>query len=100
MEHTTLPWFTKELIDNNGENGGWEIDNGKTKVSLYIDKAEDVEFIVRACNSHYELLGVVKEDLNHWGEKAERCDDVIKSCEFLDIARELQAVIAKAEGKQ
>jgi hypothetical protein len=97
-EHTPLPWC---VFDEDGYYPGIESDGGKGQsIVLYGESFEDcgvrgethdqalvnAEFIVRACNSHYELL----EALRGVVRVADR-----STVEF-DAAR---AAIAKAEGK-
>lgn len=53
-EHTELPWEIDFPIGILGKNREIVCDF----TSLYV---KDADFIVRACNSHYELLEVAKE---------------------------------------
>jgi hypothetical protein len=57
MEHTKLPWKISE--DENDDVFGI--------CAMFADESAEAnaEFIVRACNSHYELLEALKEAEEH-----------------------------------
>ena len=97
MKHTPLPWKTKyvQVADK------WEIlganKNGTEKwigVMIWGSEPEDIannEFIIRACNSHYELLDSLKfaKSVIQSGECwTETCEKMIDK------------IIARAEGKE
>lgn len=86
-EHTATPWSTAPC-----SNGGAILRRGGAEAwkhpqgMLQIVPAEDAEFIVRAVNSHYELLAVAK-----------RCLRIVEDGSLPDWDW-LREVIAKAEG--
>lgn len=96
--HTPLPWMTRKSYGGDGciithadkaPNEAHITDTSNDEV--FISK-EDAEFIVRACNSHYELLAALKEAeadvLDNGGYK-----------EDYEPLVQLRAAIAKAEGE-
>jgi len=94
VKHTPLPWVSKgryiggpmhmsyvgEVRD---ENGNWS-DTAKSR--------DDAAFIVRACNSHYDLLEAAK-----WAEAA--ISPFSKDPAGKSGIAKLRAAIAKAEGR-
>jgi hypothetical protein len=67
MSHTPTPWeiywTDNGRIDGIGPKGGNPIDNNiiETDSGFYNPSEADAEFIVRAVNSHEELLNLLKE---------------------------------------
>lgn len=110
QEHSPLPWHwwyaeldgdpvmdgahTATLDDANGSSvvfheARWRIDQ------------DDAEFIVRACNSHYELLAALKDVVDRAVTDSEHCPlclhDIRRHADDC-VLLHVQAVIAKAEG--
>ena len=92
MKHTELPW---KIYDwKNWDQA--EIQNKENDVickfpHLLPNWLNDAQFIVRACNSHYELLEACKfaKSVIQFGESwIDKCEEVISQA------------IAKAEGKE
>lgn len=111
-----LPQFTAVYIStvSNRWQGGDvdmyqinEFDNGKTFSSLGVPhgRSDVVEHIIRACNSHYELLDIAKK------RRAELCFQIIdlektfpknsakKIKRLTDEMNLIDNAIVKAEGK-
>lgn len=98
-KHTTLPWINDPLQPTIWANGGEikiaTIDdlpriNGK---SQWIEEQANAAFIIRACNSHYELLQACKAaiaDANQTG-----CSENLAVIHTATI-RQCMAAIAKA----
>lgn len=86
-KHTPLPWHIK---DQNVGGDKYHYIQQKGKFIGFVmgitDKA-DAEFIVRACNSHYELLEAAKAAL---GDGSDLRPHVLEK---------LKKAISKAEGK-
>lgn len=100
--HTPLPWAVERgEIECSGYGGSFnkyhtvtgperfndEADD--TNLHLKCDKLDDAEFIVRACNGHYELcaaLVALLDDIADWGEFNDRLKSVLDA----------RAAIAKA----
>ncbi len=103
QKHTQLPWTS--FFDEDSEDGTLTIesDTSTTFESVAEVKYQDIageaeanaEFIVRACNSHYELLESLKLVLT----VVKKCHD----CWHLSSTDEEESfvnkAIAKAEGK-
>lgn len=93
QKHTPLPyhhWTGGKIISDNhdaGEYYGWY---GKPVVQA--NNPETAEFIVRACNSHYELLKIIRKAAEDLKDAESLYDDKI-------IINYLEEAIAKAEGK-
>ena len=101
MNHTPTPW---ELSEKENFMGSWEIldgdnsDNTIAMTSYRLGTTDEekqkanAEFIVRACNSHDELVKALKEIASYSPHCCEDCP-----CDYLrQVAEE---AIAKAEGK-
>ena len=100
MKHTPLPWKTKyvQVADK------WEIlganKNGTEKwigVMIWGSEPEDIannEFIIRACNSHYELLEACKRTVEMFDKNSTAMNELPYTY------TRLKQVIAKAEGKE
>jgi hypothetical protein len=95
MKHTPLPWhFQDEYIRADSENMD---DSGNIVADVYVKPSSthddimqaNAAFIVRACNSHYEMLAALKGMLSI----ADRYTGVC--LKEIDNAR---AAIAKAKG--
>lgn len=89
MKHTALPW---QILDFPKESEIQSKDNDIVCkfYHIYSNWPNDIEFIVRACNSHYDLLEALKfaKSVIQSGERwTETCEKMI------------DARIAKAEGK-
>lgn len=120
-KHAGLPWildksivkgdrFTATVFQIIKPAGKYETYNATIattefykEVPGYIETPEaNAEFIVRACNSHYELLGFTKSGLGAMEEKYKKFVDLGWSQRAKGLASriELQKIaIAKAEGK-
>lgn len=60
-KHTPFPWHIEKSL-NRFEI--WPVDNGQTHTFVgVVQRAEDSEFIVRACNSHDELVAACERAL-------------------------------------
>ena len=88
MEHTLLPW----MASNKNALNNWLVYPNNSKHSLERTKA-NAEFIVKACNSHYDLLLALKIIHDELHEKELN----IKSDEF-KIWEICSKAIKKAEG--
>lgn len=102
--HSPLPWvvrleddgdvrgiFTAERIEQGDANSKWtefiqivETDNG-----YYPPSNADAEFLVRACNVHYELLEFIKNIRPFLGNDS-----------GATLHKQADALIAKAEGRK
>ena len=110
MGHTPLPWH---IGQGNGEGsifskeGRMRLENGGTTlypicniIDFNGEQQANAEFIVRACNSHYELLEACEKALyglkshhRHWA--GEEC---FKGCLTGDLIKLLENTIQKAKG--
>ena len=79
--HTMGPW----KIDINERVGGFAIDGNTTspRSICLVENEADAQFIVKACNSHEELLTGAKELLNliNNSEKIIKLEQIIKKAE-------------------
>ena len=84
MKHTELPWRIKEGFSSIvGPNNKWV-------AAVQPEELFNAEFIVRACNSHYELLEAVQMTL----------DALNAQVPYSSVLKEtLKKAIAKADGK-
>ena len=123
-KHTPGPWKKADIGRNasyftTGKQGSpviWSVTDGKNRICVLsaLDEAEaNAAFIVRACNSHYEMLEALKPKLNaktrlavnEWVEAMEavggKNERVIASgLRFLlEQEDKRQTVVAKAEGR-
>jgi len=101
QKHTALPWSWRSETDKDYPKD-YDLDNivnseGKYVLSIYGNQSKrknpDYAFIVRACNSHYELLEALNKILhqpNNTISDGKALEAIIK------IAR---SAIEKAEGK-
>jgi hypothetical protein len=87
MEHTALPWDA--VIATRRDGGGKELlilPAGQRRIIAKIspdDKMDEQDepnarFIVRAVNSHYELVGALKR-LQHWVLPSDPDADIIRA---------------------
>ncbi|MGZ8432797.1 MAG: hypothetical protein ACXWYM_00435 [Candidatus Binatia bacterium] len=96
-QHTELPWKTNamEVFTDAGKSS--------KRIAFATGKAQgddnsleelkaNAEFIVRACNSHYELLEALQETWAHFGDAM--------SDEEIALKEKSLAAIAKAKGEQ
>ncbi len=102
MEHTKLPW-TEPRIYKDCDNRPYciSIYGGELTIAVHqhgvnsknCDEAKaNAEFIVKACNAHYEMLGVLKRMVLYFDKS-----DMLPELKFkIDGAKQ---AIAKAEGK-
>lgn len=94
VKHTPLPW----KAENGESRGAWIMGSDECWAALVCGDNDSTaiankDFIVRACNSHYELLKVCKvvlATLPHMGG-SERAT--------FHLVKDLEAAIAKAEGR-
>jgi len=89
QKHTTLPW--KDYGHAGQINGAdnsfiFQVESKNTK--------EDVEFVLRACNSHYNLLEALKKA----NEEIFANDTLVGSERYFKVRKILCAAINKAEG--
>lgn len=86
-KHTPTPWEAR--------NGSiYPVKSDGTAIAQFVIKQEDADFIVRACNSHEELLEALKQAMPFMvdlGNDGDQQAQIVGS--FMDT------VIAKAEGK-
>ena len=82
MKHSPLPW-----VQGKQSRQGHNLINGRGFVMGYIDKSEDAEFIVKACNAHYELV-----------EALERVSEQLASALGVPIPKHIQELLAKTKG--
>ena len=98
MKHTPLPWLADNgdsevwgIFDDNGAELAYLIKLPSIEPSKEFDESKaNAEFIVRACNCHYDLLDSLKfaKSVIQSGECwTETCEKMIDK------------IIAKAEGK-
>lgn len=101
VKHTPLPWKAEAGEGRGarivGADEKWSaLPCGDTDETVIANKA----FIVRACNSHYELLDALRRIAAHTDaddEESYRCDDR-EGC--LDTVHAIAiAAISKAEGR-
>ena len=94
--HTPLPWGIDLEINESGRSDavglvggadGWTVADGWLNVATEEEGHANAEFIVRACNSHYELLEVVRKVAEHFADTD------------APLGAAARAAIAKAEGK-
>ena len=82
MKHTKLPWETNGSCLIKGENremvSCFSIGGG----SVDVDGKANAAFIVKACNSHYQLLEAIK--------------DLHRAASFADYTKELDDAIIKS----
>ena len=101
-KHTPLPWRAgKTQWNDGGRTPIYPADSDVEIASVnYTDglgtQEKDAEFIVRACNSHYELLEAGKEALGQLKQELELNDD--KYGELRPAIKKLEDTLAKAEG--
>jgi hypothetical protein len=92
-KHTPLPW---DCIwdDPDGHSGTWRIVYGKDKdwTPYTIRSKVDMDFVIRAVNSHAELLEAAK-----LGAKM-LLRNTLQDWEDTQAYRKLKSAIAKAEG--
>ena len=100
MKHTPLPWkkeiFNGELIvqdDDTNEYYVYICDCSSEFMSQEEEEA-NAEFIVRACNSHYELLEACKRTVEMFDKNSTAMNELPYTY------TRLKQVIAKAEGKE
>ena len=89
MKHTPLPWsFEKHTAGASIKGSGKEwIATLQISFVDDIEAKANAEFIVRACNSHYDLLEACKKVINNWGNLHPK------------DRQQLRNAVAKAEGK-
>jgi hypothetical protein len=91
MKHTPLPWRyqdddTFDLLDNKRIVGANLISPALVFGGLARESEANAEFIVRACNAHYEMLEALKS--------------VRRYLEQINVtSHQLNVAIAKAEGR-
>lgn len=99
-KHTQLPWSNDPMQPTIWANDGdtkvatiadlpWK--NGK---SNWMEEQANAEFIVRACNSHYELVESAREAL---GMIEYHCAD---NPRFQFVLQHLKKALASAQGKE
>lgn len=92
IKHTPLPWFYEQVH----KEGYFKItrDDGEDthKVASGLSQS-DAAFIVRACNSHYDLIAAL-EGLTSWCEGYEIAENPI-ALKYIEKAR---AALSKAKG--
>lgn len=91
VKHTPLPFYAEKYssLTNAGYKVAHKDDKGFIKWICHSSKEEDAAFIIRACNSHYDLVAFVErfvKDMNN--TEAHNCD----------VVTEARALIAKAKG--
>ena len=100
VKHTPLPWRVETKAITHPDIGDvavvYMINNADE--SVYEQEA-NAKFIVRACNSHYELLEACKEAYELVKNECEAHDKGDISRGDFTLLEELEDVIAKAEGK-
>lgn len=102
-KHTPLPWkvyYAKnngQIILGTGEENGCAIQNHSGAFWRDDEEAKaNAEFVVRACNSHYELLEALEQVIDHCVRYFNLGDVGGDEAEILDNAK---AAIAKARGQ-
>ncbi len=94
MKHTSLPWGAL----NNGRSTLWHVEGPDGAAVCSVPKARkaDAAYIVRACNSHYELLAALESLLElHRPTSAKTVYQADKDAAILQAS----AAIAKAKAK-
>ena len=84
-KHTPLPWIDNEKTGDIYSSVGFD----PIGTATHGNKKANAAFIVRACNSHYELLELAKDAV------------MFLSAAHMDgkLTADLKAAIAKAEGQ-
>jgi len=102
MKHTPLPWVSKYVqVADKWEILGKEKDGSEKWIGVMIwgsepeDEANN-EFILRACNSHYELVEACKEAIDLLRDEWEGTSPNSIGNKTI---RQLEQAIAKAEGE-
>ena len=101
IKHALGPYYISRYRDNN-EAVKYSITVLKDGKHHFIGndfELEDAEFIVRACNSHYELLDIVKETRKDIDIDRQRTEPGFNRDIYNEWIAEIDATIAKAEGK-
>ena len=92
-QHTPTEWYTTK--DQRGE--GYHIQSAVTNEDNYVclvDKREDAEFIVTACNNHVALVEALKEV-----QKAFSSYEITFPAKYAYLANtQIKQALAKAEG--
>ena len=101
LTHTTLPWQKRETQTNTGLSIA--IIGATSAVVCLIktasgNKKENADFIVTACNIHYDLLEALKEAKDIIAYIRHR-DAQWHNSETLNWSEKARAAIAKAEGQ-
>jgi hypothetical protein len=102
--HTTLPWLYDEqtfeiyIPDDEHEPCDVVADMEVLKTPRHHAHANG-EFIVRACNSHYQMLDVLERAEMLVGGYVET-DVLPDMCHFVEVLEGFRAAIAKARGHQ
>ncbi len=96
-KHTPLPWYEAGRCTNAAMIAS-ENDPKGLDIALVYDHCDgyeaNIELVVRACNSHYELLAGCKL-LIAWGEEVRRaCGEIIP---WPNGIEDIRAAIAKAQ---
>lgn len=104
IKHSPLPWVFETQLEN------WELDCGEVGASVfqiivskdggdvfvgYTDET-NAKFIVRACNSHYELIGALENCRYHLKELYNNVHD--GDPEYT-LIQEANSVLSKAKGE-
>lgn len=97
MTHTPTPWTTEDSRTIKTESGEFFLSylndkHGNSKwLQSYAELDANAQFIIKACNAHEELVGVLKGVLSH--------NRVLKQqYQFPDsLIRQIETAIAKAE---
>lgn len=104
-EPTPIPWETSDTDISCPYRRAYAIRDGAGILAAMVQAPEDRDFIVRACNSHVDLLAALKEAHDEFKglfERLSRGDSVDLRVLSLVPMRmgAIQAAIAKAENTQ
>jgi len=97
MEHTQGKWIARHENDKH-----WIEDVDHIPIANIFDSGEEgkanAEFIVRACNNHYDLLAMLKLAAKYVSKMV--ADDVKTAVPPIVALNRIEAAIARAEGKE
>lgn len=107
IKHTPLPWNLKNHHDQNVIYG---LENNQCTMEFCVavvncddrtnsENKANAEFIVRACNAHYQLLEALKALCGMQVKGHDLIDRLQFSQEGRIVLDKIEAAIAKAEGK-
>ncbi len=110
MEHTKLPWHLQDRLTLRNNPCGIDVMGDDKRVCIMPDGAttgggrafpeqwNNAQFIVQACNSHYELIEACKRALSYCVANFEN-DNTDKDDPAVAIADALEQALKQAKGE-